>query len=162
MVDEFLKSIPMPKDGERGQDGTSVSIEQVKELIENITTKWQLEFERRAYDILEKAVDKFPKPTKGDKGDDGFGIESFEQVNERTVKAIYTRGDEVVEQTFTFPAVIDKGVYVRGATHEKGDGVTFGGSYWIAQKDTSNAPLDGSDWRMAVRKGKDGKDATQA
>lgn len=165
MVDEFLKSIPIPqngKDGIDGKDGQSVTIEQVKELVENVTTKWQLEFERRAYDIIEKAVDKFPKPVKGDKGEDGFGIDSFEQIDARTVKAVYKRGDEVIEQTFKFPAVIDKGVYVKGTKHEQGDGVTFGGSYWIAQKDTDKAPMDGDDWRLAVKRGKDGKDLTQA
>ena len=165
MVDDFLKSIPLPqngKDGENGKDGQSVSIEQVKEIVENVTTKWQLEFERRAYDILEKAVDKFPKPVKGDKGEDGFGIDSFQQIDARTVKAVYKRGDEVIEQTFKFPAVIDKGVYVKGTHHEQGDGVTFGGSYWIAQKDTDKAPMDGDDWRLAVKRGKDGKDLTKA
>jgi hypothetical protein len=52
----------------------------------------------------------------------------------------------------------DCGVYARGATYVRGDGVTWGGHYWIAQRETTDPPVEGGDaWRMAVRRGRDGK-----
>ncbi len=57
---------------------------------------------------------------------------------------------------------LDAGVYQAGKKdYEAGDGVTYGGSWWIAQMDRpSEAPgkVEG-EWRLAVKRGRDGKDA---
>jgi hypothetical protein len=38
------------------------------------------------------------------------------------------------------------------------DTVTYGGSLWIAQRDTSASPGDKpADWKLAVKRGRDGK-----
>jgi hypothetical protein len=67
-------------------------------------------------------------------------------------------GDRVKEWTFRDHRLIDRGVYVRGKAYEAGDGVTWGGHYWIAQADTDEPPVEGGRaWRMAVRRGRDGK-----
>jgi hypothetical protein len=43
--------------------------------------------------------------------------------------------------------------------YRKGDGVTWGGSFWIAQKDAPEGrPGLSDDWRLAVKKGRDGRD----
>ena len=45
-------------------------------------------------------------------------------------------------------------------TYVRGDAVTWGGSLWIAQKETSAKPdSPESGFRLAVKKGRDGKDA---
>jgi hypothetical protein len=106
-----------------------------------------------------------PRPKDGEKGEpgqDGFGIHEFVQRGERSVAAIYKRGDEVIEQIFTFPALIDRGVYKSGEEYEKGDGVTYAGSFWIAQRDTKDAPGNSDSWRLAVKRGRDGKDSKNA
>jgi hypothetical protein len=55
--------------------------------------------------------------------------------------------------------VLDRGVFREGSPYERGDGITFGGSYWIAQKDAPEGkPGMSADWRLAVKKGRDGKD----
>jgi hypothetical protein len=60
-------------------------------------------------------------------------------------------------------SVIDRGVFKDGTEYDKGDGVTWGGSFWIAQRDTQSKPDAGNgDWRLAVKKGRDGKDAKDA
>jgi len=57
------------------------------------------------------------------------------------------------------PLVIDRGVFRADGLYDKGDGVTFGGSFWIAQTETAARPGEGNtDWRLAVKKGRDGKD----
>lgn len=58
-------------------------------------------------------------------------------------------------------AIIDQGVYQSGKAYDAGDAVTYGGSVFIAQRDTKAAPGNGGDeWRLAVKRGKDGKDLT--
>ncbi|MDT4884579.1 hypothetical protein FQZ97_1207340 [compost metagenome] len=64
----------------------------------------------------------------------------------------------MLEKSLRIPAVIDRGVFSNGA-YEKGDGTTYGGCYWIAQKDApEGVPGSSPDWRLAVKKGRDGKD----
>jgi integrin beta 3 len=63
---------------------------------------------------------------------------------------------------FALPVVFDRGVYREGGTYRKGNGVTWGGSYWIAQKDDPSKPdTPDSGWRLAVKKGQNGKDLTK-
>jgi hypothetical protein len=100
----------------------------------------------------------------GAMGERGFGLDDFdvEQVDASTVLLKFIRGD--VQETYElhFPVVVDRGVYKAGEAYPKGSGATWGGSYWIAQKDTETKPGDGDDWRLAVKKGRDGKDADPA
>src|SRR5262245_14157943 len=43
------------------------------------------------------------------------------------------------------------------------DGVTFEGGFWIAQRETRTSPHEHSgDWRLAVRRGKQGRDGKPA
>lgn len=102
------------------------------------------------------------KPEKGEPGRDGLGLDDIDvQVleDDRTIELAF-RNDET-EKVFTlkWPTVIDRGVYKAEQEYAHGDAVTFGGSMWIATKDTSAKPGDGEDWRLAVKKGRDGKDA---
>lgn len=161
VIDEVLKAIPAPKNGENGKDGTSVSVDDLKPILDANIAKWQLDFERIAFDTMQKAVNNFPKPEKGEKGQDGFGIDSFEQTDERTVKAVFKRGDEFIEKEFKFPAVIYKGVYQKGLWQE-GDAVTYAGSLWIAKRDTEDTPSQSDAWQLSVKRGANGKDADKA
>src|SRR5580765_1441734 len=54
--------------------------------------------------------------------------------------------------------VLDAGVWKDGTAYSQGDGVTWAGSFWIAQADTGAKPGDSEDWRLAVKRGRDGKD----
>ena len=66
-------------------------------------------------------------------------------------------GDTVHE--ITTAIVLDAGVWKEGATYVAGDGVTLGGSFFIAQTETSAKPGKSDDWRLAVKRGSDGRDA---
>jgi Collagen triple helix repeat (20 copies) len=55
--------------------------------------------------------------------------------------------------------VLDAGVWKEGTTYVAGDGVTLGGSFFIAQAETSAKPGKSDDWRLAVKRGSDGRDA---
>jgi hypothetical protein len=52
---------------------------------------------------------------------------------------------------------LDAGVWTE-RTYAVGDSVSHGGSSWIAQKETSAKPGKSDDWRLAVKRGTDGRD----
>jgi hypothetical protein len=54
--------------------------------------------------------------------------------------------------------VLDAGVWKDGTAYSKGDGVTSGGSFWIAQSETASRPGKSDEWRLAVKRGNDGRD----
>lgn len=98
-------------------------------------------------------------------GKDGetFGLDDFDIVpydDGRTIKLCFTRGDTMHSFDLAFPVVLDRGVFVAERQYEQGDAVTWAGSLWIAQKETSAKPdTADSGWRLAVKRGRDGKDA---
>jgi len=99
----------------------------------------------------------------GANGRDGLSAEDMSVVTPdegRTFVFTLQRGGEVISQNVVTTGLpIDRGVWKEGA-YAKGDGVSLGGEYWIARRDTKLKPIyaANSDWRLAVKKGRDGKD----
>lgn len=92
----------------------------------------------------------------GKDGADGVGFDEMDLVEtEQGVMLRFVR-DEVTKD-WRVPIVRDCGVYKAGTTYRKGDGVTWAGSFWIAQEETTEKPDTGKGWRLAVKKGRDGK-----
>lgn len=52
---------------------------------------------------------------------------------------------------------LDTGVWTE-RSYAPGDSVSHGGSFWIAQVETSAKPGKSDDWRLAVKRGADGRD----
>jgi len=169
IVEDFLKSFPSPqngRDGERGTDGKSVAVDDVLPHFHQAFDKWALDFERRAQDIHTRLLASFDKPKDGKDGTDGkdgvnglgFDDMRVEHDGERSFTLIFERGEQRKEFAFTVPVVLERGVYKSDRTYERGDAVTADGSYWIAQKDAPQGkPGQSPDWRLAVKKGRDGK-----
>lgn len=156
-----LIQVPEPIPGDPGK---SFTLEEVKalvtEAIESTQAKWELAFERRAQDTLQRACDRLPTPKDGI---DGLGFDDMriEHDGERKFAVIFEKGDRVKRLDFTIPAIIDRGFFIRGETKgcEPGDGYTFGGSYWVCQVATDAEPsVENKDWRLAVRKGRDARE----
>jgi hypothetical protein len=99
---------------------------------------------------------------KGEIGEPGFSLDdfTFEYDGHRTLTMKFERGDLVKTKEFKMPVMIDTGVYRDTGSYEKGDGVTWAGSYWVAQKDNpaKKPGEEDSGWRLVVKKGRDGKD----
>lgn len=153
--------------GRDGTDGKSVTPEDLAPMLEGLIAKWALEFERRAQDTLQKAVDRLPVPkdgrdgVDGKDGRDGVGFDDLavEFDGEKTVTFKLERGEVSKEFSLVLPVVVDRGIFSEGKAYTAGDAVTWGGSFWVAQKDTSAKPdTPDSGWRLAVKKGRDGKD----
>jgi hypothetical protein len=153
------------KDGRDGADGKSFTAEEARELVreavETEQAKWALDFERRAQGVLERAVERMPKPNDGIDGRDGMSFEEFEEVDggigRKTLR--WSRAGQVMRE-IPIDYFCDRGVWREDvADYLKGNSVTFGGSLWISQKDSPNGkPGLSEDWRLAVKKGRDGKD----
>jgi hypothetical protein len=100
----------------------------------------------------------------GKDGADGLGFEDLEVTYDgaREFAFVFRRGDRLKSYPFRVPIVLDCGVYQAGRMYEKGDGVTFGGSFWIAQDATNAKPGDGvTPWRLSVKVGREGKQGLQ-
>jgi hypothetical protein len=78
---------------------------------------------------------------------------------DRTLTLCFKSGEAIPGGVLELPLVIDRGVYRPETTYRKGDAVTYAGSLHIAQMTTSAKPEDGGAWRLAVKRGRDGKDA---
>lgn len=93
-------------------------------------------------------------------GAPGLGFEDMEEElsdDGRTIVRRYSRGDAVKEFRHTMSVILDRGVYKDGREYEAGDAVTWAGSLWIAKEKTSGRPDSGQGWRLAVKRGRDGK-----
>ena len=71
----------------------------------------------------------------------------------------WTVGDSVHE--IKTALVLDAGVWKEGQAYVPGDAVTLGGSLFIAQAETTAKPGKSDEWRLAVKRGTDGRDARQ-
>lgn len=151
LVAAEVAQIPRPKDGAAGKDGrdgvglAGAMIDREGQLVATLTDGSNV--------MLGPVVGK-----DGERGADGFGLDdlTFEHDGERGLIVRFVRGDLVKRLAITLPGFVDRGVW-RAGEYAKGDVVTWGGSLFIAQKTTTEKPEDGKDWRLAVKRGRDGK-----
>ena len=166
MVAEAVAQIPVPDngkdgcDGIDGKDGVSPSAEEVAACFERQFSDLQLSWERQARESVERAIDRIPLPSDGKDGRDAFDIGDLDinlAQDGRTLEFKFSQGENQVEKSIRLPIPIDCGQYRSGNTYERGDGVSFGGSFWIAQCETDQKPGLDKSWRLATKKGRDGK-----
>lgn len=167
MVDEAVQALPIPKDG---VGAAGAIIDRHGHLVLTLTngdTKdlGQVVGKDADHDALvafiKDEVAKIPAPKDGIDGL-GFDDMTVDYDGERSIVLRWSRGEVMKEAKIEMPVVIDRGVFKDGGSYARGDGVTWGGSYWIAQDDTGEKPGDGSkSWRLAVKKGRDGKEVVK-
>lgn len=184
-VTKAVASIPVPRDGVDGKngadgrdgiDGKNVSVEDIRGAIEVEISRALLDFERRAMDVIQRAIERIPPPVDGKDGApgkdgaDGFGFDDLdvEYDGERSFSLKFVRGEKVKEfGSFRLPIPIRRGVWgENGRTdYEQNDVVTWNGSEWTASKATSVKPglpsAESRAWVLTVKKGSDGKQGPQ-
>lgn len=84
---------------------------------------------------------------------------STEQDTPRGFKAVIELSDGTrSEALYSLPAMIYCGVYKDGTEYKCGDVVTWAGSLWHCNEDTSEKPgIPTAPWTLAAKKGRDGK-----
>jgi hypothetical protein len=166
-VQKAVSVLPKAKDGEPGKDGVGLAGAilsreggLVLTLTDGTTRDLGIVVGKDADMValradVERMVAAIPKPKDGA---DGVGFDDLDLIEGQDgVHLRFARGETVKQ--FRLPVVIDRGVYREGSYH-KGDGVTYGGSFWISQEDgNGEKPDSGKGWRLAVKRGRDGKDA---
>ena len=176
-VAEYLASIPAPRDGKDGADGKDGKDGRdgekgdpgrdgldVKDLFRADGGRLVAVMSDGTTKDLGEYVGKDGAPGANGKdgadGRDGFGFDdlTFEQTGDRSAVLRFAKGEHVKEFAIVLPGFVDRGVWKDGEAYQPGDGVTYGGSFWIAQAGSEGRPDTGKGWRLAVKKGRDGKD----
>lgn len=149
-------------DGAAGVDGKSVTIEDLVPVLESMQTKWALDFERRAQELFQRAIERMPAPKDGA---DGLGFDdlSLERKDFRHYVLRFKRGDQVKEFDLHLPMLVYRGVYKRGENYEMGDLCTWGGHMYHRDEPQGERQIDpdkdGSGWTQCVKRGNDGSSA---
>lgn len=185
MVNEAVSAIPAPKDGKSVpvEDVQRMVDEAVAKAIAGIVVKdgtpgrdalaldilpmidVEKSYPRNIYSTHNGGLWRSFETTHGMKGweciVDGVAGVRVESPSARKCVVIVQRASGVEEsKEFTVPGFDDRGVFKEGESYLRGDGVTYGGCLFLAQKDDpSGKPGTSQDWRMAVKKGRDGRDA---
>lgn len=157
--------------GEQGEPGRPPTPEELEKCVEREFSKFALGCERRIQELadraFQRAIDKMPLPKDGIDGKDGRDALDLEDMDltlddDGFIHFTFKRGQ--IEKSFTkhLPTVSDKGVYKSDKKYLRQNGVTHNGCFWIAQIDNpSEAPGVGTQWRMAVKAGRNGKDGAK-
>jgi len=146
--------VPEPRNGEDGKDALEI------EILPEIDH--EKSYTRGVFAIHKGGLWRSYERTSGMRGwepvVDGIADIQIDYDGERGIKIITEKSSgDIVAKEFVIPLVLDRGVYKEGQAYAKNDGVTYAGSYWIAQKDAPvGKPGDSNaDFRLAVKKGRD-------
>jgi hypothetical protein len=109
-----------------------------------------------------------PAGKDGAPGADGFTADDLtatqDPADDRVITLGYRRG-EITKAIGVFRFGLPRycGIYDAARGYEKGDHVTWNGSLWYCHAPTATRPGEGSpDWTLAVKHGRDGRDAPRA
>jgi len=152
--EDLIAALPRPENGKDGADGVGLAgamIDRDGEL--NVTlTNGEV---RKLGPVVGK------DGLNGERGPEGFSLTDFDtdwRPEEKALVLRWTAGETTYSHELFVPYVRDVGVWTEGRSYLQGDGVTWAGSFWIAQDDTTEKPDVGKGWRLAVKRGRDGKD----
>lgn len=89
---------------------------------------------------------------------DGIADIQIEQKDDRTFSVVVGKSSgELVTKSFSLPVMIYKDLFKEGNIYKTGDVVTWAGHMWVCKKETDAKPQEGDVWRIAVKRGQDGK-----
>jgi hypothetical protein len=175
VVEKVLATWPKPKDGD------SVTVEQLAPMVaEQVNMKVAAipapkdgisvvdamqNKDGNLVFVFSNGLTKDVGKVLGDRGEDGFKFTDVEFIESDADVIIQLKaGERVKNLTLRKPSVADfyKGIYKEGIEYKRGDLTTYGGSLWLALRDTKVRPdaKDVDDWKLIVKRGRDGKDFT--
>lgn len=108
--------------------------------------------------LILSEVAKIPKPKDGRDGLDLKNM-TIEHDGRKGFTLTIKDDEREIKSTIILPVVVWRDVYQHDAEYLKGDAVTSGGSVWHCEVDgAKGAPGNSDDWKLMVKKGRDGKD----
>lgn len=153
---------PKGEPGERGLPGQDAVLPDIDALVERAmhaeVNRWALDFERRAQELFQRAIERMPKPVDGR---NGFQLEDFsvDHDNDGNVTFRFKAGEVEQVHALRFPFQKYRGVWREDENYREGHSVTFGGSTFTAMVDNpTERPGTGNQWQLSVKRGKDGRD----
>jgi hypothetical protein len=112
------------------------------------------------YTYLEQAFDRIEQLERNALTVDSFDAQVAD--DDRTIELAFGNGEQRKVASFKWPVPIYRGTHKSGQRYEAGDMVTAEGSGWIAQRTTTAKPGDpNSGFQLAIKRGRNGKDAHQ-
>lgn len=166
---EELEARPLPIDGKDGRDGVDgkdgrdgIDGKDAPGFAEVLKDNGELVIVLQDGTVRRTGIrdgEKGENGTDGKDGRDGFSLDDFDVDkgdDGRTYILKFDGGDIVHEYELTFPVPVYCGVFKEGDTYVPGDLVTWGGSLWHCDKQTTAKPGT-DDWTLSVKKGRDGK-----
>lgn len=155
-VAKAVSGLSLPKDGDPGRDALDIEI--LPEIDE------EKSYPRSTYARHRGGLWRSFERTNGIKGwdciVDGVGQVTVDQSGDRSfdVTMKLSSGAELVK-SIVVPVMIYRGVFQPGA-YAPGDTVTWAGSLWHCDESTADKPgeVGSKGWRLAVKRGRDGKD----
>lgn len=163
-VQRAVAALPVPKDGAPGRDGVGVAGGMIDRDGDLHLTLSNGEVKNLGTVVGRNGEDGKPgldgtdgtAGLNGKDGADGVGFDDMTcEVRDDGVYLVWEK--DAVAKEARLPIPMDRGVWKDGV-YRSGDGVTWAGSFWIAQEETSEKPDGGKGWRLAVKKGRDGRD----
>lgn len=155
-VAKAMQEIQPPQDGAPGRDAAQIEILPAIDLAKG--------YSRGTYAKHLGGLWRSYEATSGMRGweciVEGIAALSIEQEGERGLKAVATLSSGATEEkTISIPAMIYRGVFAPGE-YQPGDTATWAGSLWHCDEPTTDKPgeVGSKGWRLAVKKGRDGKD----
>lgn len=162
---EAVSALPAPKNGEKGADGrdgvgvAGAVIDRDGALVLTLSDGTQ----RNLGPVVGRdgaQGERGERGADGKDGQDGIGFDDMTfEVRDEACYLVWEKGGTVKEARLPIP--IDRGVWKDGAEYYRGNGVSWGGSFWLAQKDNPAGKPDSpnSDWRLATKRGQNAKGA---
>lgn len=164
LVSEAVAELPPPPDGQVGKDGADGRDALQLEILPGIDE--HKSYERGTYATHNGGLWRAFEKTHGMRGwecvVDGVAATEVMQGDDlRSFSVTVTRSSGAEEQKrFSTPVMVYRGVFKAGSDYQPGDTVTWGGSLWHCDDETSYKPgeLNSKGWTLAAKRGRDGRD----
>jgi hypothetical protein len=177
VVERVLARVPIPKDGRDGKDGASVHQDTIRVMVEDAVdaglTKAvsaiprpqdgksvdPVDVKRLVGSEVAQQFEALLPYLRGEPGPSGFSPDDLElELSDDSVLTVRLKTDtRIIERSVALPILRNGGLYVKGRAYRKGAVVTYGGSSFVAERDTT-APIGedppSPDWRLFVQRGR--------
>lgn len=163
-VSKAVSAIPQPQAGEPGRDALQLEILPAIDSAKGYARGTWAKHDGgivRAYRNTDPIVGELDR-AGWEVVVDGVKSTAIERTDVRAFRFVIERTSGAKSALdCAFPVLIDRGRHSEEKEYETGDVVDWSGSMWIAQAPSKGVePRAGADeWRLAVRRGRDGKDA---